>query len=105
MMKKDISVEMINEALRLPERVEDYSFEDAIRLTQTAIKVKDSPFLHFSLACFYSSGNKITESLIQLEIALRQGFEDWEKVANDPSLFEARRTREFWQTVEKYIQN
>lgn len=98
-----ITSEELNNVLGLPERLEDYSYEDAIRLTQVAIGVKDSMFLHFSLACFYSMGDKIEESLMELEIALKQGFSDWDKIVTEFSLSRVKMTPEFWEIIAKYV--
>lgn len=96
---------MLNTAFGLPERLEDHTLADAIRLTRAAIYVKDSAFLHFNLACFYSASSRITESLMEIETALEQGFNNWDRIAQEPALREARRTAEFWQIINRYNSN
>lgn len=96
--------ELVNGLLMLPEKDEDYTYGDAIRLTRFALLINpDAAFLRFNLACFYSAIGNIDNSLLHLEGALQQGYSDWKKIARDPSLESARRTARFGEIINKYF--
>lgn len=95
---------LLNSLLMLPERNKDYTYEDAIRLTRFALYVNpDAAVLHFNLASFYSAVNNIEDSLYYLEGALKKGFCDWEKLTQDESLGNTRRTIRCWEIIYKHF--
>lgn len=63
----------------------------------------NDPVLHFNLACFYSSSNRVKEALYHLEEAFKKGYRNHEKVISDHDLENVRSTREFEDIRLKYL--
>ena len=79
-------------------------YEEAIRITHEAIKIApNDPLLHFNLACFYSLSYKTKEALYHLEEAIKKGYKDKVKIANEQDLENIRSTREFKEIHQRYF--
>lgn len=62
------------------------------------------PVAYYNVACCYSSLNQIDAALESIEIALSSGFEDFNKIRNDPNLQNLRNTENF-DVVLKKVRN
>ena len=61
-----------------------------------------SPDAYFNLACLYSVTNRMDLSADALDSALKNGFNNVDRLRNDPDLNNLRKTKEFKKIVEKY---
>ena len=61
-----------------------------------------SPDAYFNLACLYSVTNRMDLSADALDSALKNGFNNVDRLRNDPDLNNIRKTKEFKKIVEKY---
>lgn len=79
-------------------------YADAIRITHKALAVApNDPLLHFNLACFYSLSFKTDESLVHLEEALKKGYTNHQRIANDRDLENTRGTNGYEAIRQKYF--
>ncbi|KAH9604921.1 hypothetical protein KSS87_015352 [Heliosperma pusillum] len=56
----------------------------------------------YNVACCYSKLNQIQASLSALEDALKQGYEDFKKIRNDPDLANLRTSSEFETLMKRF---
>lgn len=61
-----------------------------------------SPDAYFNLACLYSVTNKLDLSADALDNALKNGFNNVDRLRGDPDLNQLRQTKDFKKIVEKY---
>ena len=61
-----------------------------------------SPDAYFNLACLYSVTNKLDLSADALDNALKNGFNNVDRLRSDPDLNQLRQTKDFKKIVEKY---
>lgn len=59
-------------------------------------------YAHYNAACCYSSLGNVDAALESLNSALAAGFDDYQKVRDDPNLAEARKSEDFAAVVNKY---
>lgn len=98
-----IPARLLDKVLDLPEHVEDYDYEDGIRLIRFAISVRPhEPTPYFYLAVFYSAVNRVAKSLFYYEEALKRGYCDWHRIETDPSFENSRKTAKFKIITERY---
>jgi tetratricopeptide (TPR) repeat protein/predicted DNA-binding WGR domain protein len=96
--------ETMNAYLKQIEQRSEYGYKQAGKLIQRTIQAApDDPILHFNLACFYSSSNRIKEALYHLEEAFKKGYKNHEKVISDLDLENIRSTREYEDIRLKYL--
>jgi tetratricopeptide (TPR) repeat protein len=72
-------------------------------IKRTIQSAPNDPVLHFNLACFYSSSNRVKEALYHLEEAFKKGYRNHEKVISDLDLENVRSTSEFENIRLKYL--
>eukprot|EP01026_Neomeris_dumetosa_P055963 TRINITY_DN51086_c0_g1_i1.p1 TRINITY_DN51086_c0_g1~~TRINITY_DN51086_c0_g1_i1.p1 ORF type:complete len:344 (-),score=59.02 TRINITY_DN51086_c0_g1_i1:135-1166(-) len=59
-------------------------------------------FTQYNMACCYASLGQIDPGLEALEATLRSGFEDFQKVRNDPNLANLRKSPKFKTLIDQY---
>jgi len=57
--------------------------------------------IHYNLACLHSINNKLDLAVDSLDSALKNGFNDYDRLRNDPDLKNLRANKEFQKTLEK----
>jgi tetratricopeptide (TPR) repeat protein len=60
------------------------------------------PDANYNLACLLSVSQRLDLAIDSLDMALRHGFSDVERLRNDPDLNNLRKTKEFRITLEKH---
>ena len=58
--------------------------------------------IHYNLACLYSLTNKVDLATDSLDSALKNGFNDYDRLRSDPDLKNLRASKEFKQVLEKH---
>ena len=61
-----------------------------------------SPDAYFNLACLYSVNGKLDLSADALDSALKNGFNNTDRLRSDPDLNQLRQTKDFKKILEKY---
>jgi tetratricopeptide (TPR) repeat protein len=74
--------------------------EDDLKKAQTLDP--KSPDAYFNLACLYSVTNKLDLSADALDSALKNGFNNVDRLRSDPDLNQLRQTKDFKKILEKY---
>jgi tetratricopeptide (TPR) repeat protein len=62
----------------------------------------NKPNASYNLACLLSVTQRLDLAIDALDVALKNGFNDVDRLRNDPDLNNLRRTNEFRRTLEKY---
>jgi tetratricopeptide (TPR) repeat protein len=57
---------------------------------------------NYNLACAYSLGSQIDESLKYLKIALEKGYNNYEYIQNDPDMSNTRKAAPFYALIKQY---
>jgi tetratricopeptide (TPR) repeat protein/predicted DNA-binding WGR domain protein len=96
--------ETMNAYLKQIEQRSEYGYKQAGKLIKRTIQsAPHDPILHFNLACFYSSSNRVKEALYHLEEAFKKGYKNHEKVISDLDLENIRSTPEYEDIRLKYL--
>jgi predicted DNA-binding WGR domain protein/tetratricopeptide (TPR) repeat protein len=94
----------MNAFLKDIEQASEEGYDEADSVIKQAIaSAPHDPILHFNLACYYASTNRIKDALHHLEEAFKNGYKNYEKVINDQDLENLRYTAEFEDIRLKYL--
>jgi tetratricopeptide (TPR) repeat protein len=94
----------MNAWLREMEEETVNGYEEAGSVISRAIEAApNDPVLHFNLACFYSSSERVEEALLHLEEAFKNGYKDFDKITSEADLENVRRTSAFEDIRLKYL--
>ena len=58
--------------------------------------------IHYNLSCVYALTNKLDLAIDSLDAALKNGFNNADRLRSDPDLQSLRKTKQFRQTLEKH---
>jgi predicted DNA-binding WGR domain protein/tetratricopeptide (TPR) repeat protein len=79
-------------------------YAEAIRITHRAlVMAPNDPLLHFNLACFYSLSFKTEDSLLHLEEAIKNGYDNHGRIVSEQDLENIRGTYGFKAIRQKYF--
>jgi predicted DNA-binding WGR domain protein len=94
----------MNAWLREMEEETVNGYEEAGTVIRRAIEsAPNDPVLHFNLACFYSSSDRVEEALHHLEEAFKNGYKDFDKITTEADLENVRHTTTFEDIRLKYL--
>jgi tetratricopeptide (TPR) repeat protein/predicted DNA-binding WGR domain protein len=100
--------ELYDEALisckKATEQRSEECYAEAIRITHRALAMApNDPLLHFNLACFYSLSFKTEDSLLHLEEAIKNGYDNHGRIVSEQDLENIRGTYGFKAIRQKYF--
>ena len=100
----DVNIEKLyqavhNEGLRL---LEQTNYEEARKFLMAALDLKpQSPVIHYNVACMYSLMNDVEKGMVELQIAVAQGYSDVVQLTTDEDLVNLQSCATFWGLVEE----
>ncbi len=74
----------------------------SLQLLQKGIEVApDNPYFYYEMAAFYAAAGEVKNSLVWLDMAIKKGFQNREKIRSDRRLDSIRNTQYFQNLIKR----
>jgi len=96
------SFQTINQLTRL--HIQEENYTDAIALLSgPMLKLQpDNAIINYNIACLYAIQNDQDKAIDWLRLALKKGYDNWEKIKTDPDLENIRDSIFYKEIIKKH---